>query len=244
VKPDDRLPEHRLLTLMQGLPRCRLTTAKLRAAILKALEWFESHQYGVEMANLPSDAQLRRDAKSTAKVARRLTKLIDSAACPLLDFPDDLELKSLLEKLTAAADCRAVEAGLKFTSSAGINGLLRWLVSIYEEATGEPAKPPWVDRMSNEPGGPLFDFIMIAAGDALDGEGMTPGAIRERLRSLLLRSSTGGRSAKPSRRPPVTDATGASKSRVTLKLHGDAHEGQAANRRRRSLPVGTDRAGG
>jgi hypothetical protein len=238
---DKRLPMHRVLALIKGLPHCVVTPGELRAAILEAVDWFEDHERAVAMSNLPnqpSDAEYRQGAKSAAKVARKLIKIIDNSVASLLDLPDDeVELKSLLEKLTSQSDAILVAVWPKITASTGVNGLLRWLVSIYEQATGEPAKMPWTDRITGEVRGPLLDFIQLATADAFADQPLSPNAIKKRLVRLF---GTGRRAEKVYRGDPVQSACGTNISAVTLKLRGDDDAAQAKRRRRSSL-VGADR---
>jgi hypothetical protein len=109
-------------------------------------------------------------------------------------------------------------------------------VSIYERATGKPAKQPTTNRISGEIGGPLMRFIVIAAADAFAKHPMSPNAIKLRLRRFM--GGKGRRAKILSPGNPVQSTNGANISPVTLK-RGDNGEAQAKHRRRHRSPIGS-----
>jgi hypothetical protein len=202
---DDRLPEHRVLALIEGMPRCLRPAGDLRAAILEALMI-----YRVERCDrwLPSPAEAQRHAKRLAKTARKLLALLKDRKT-LIDNEEQWalvtgKLPAALRELIEMADLAAQEP--EFDDDDAMTWLLRRLVGIYEWASGAPAKLPWNDRITGEDRGPLLNFMLIAAADAFSEQPMTPNAIRHRLRKFM---STGERTAKIYCHCPVQSACGA-----------------------------------
>jgi hypothetical protein len=165
LKTDDWLPEHRVVALIEGMPRCLMPAKKLRAAILEVFDRFAQHLYAVEEWSRSPVEQYRAHAKSRARTARKLLRLLDADVGS--KWPQMSRLKSYLKGLVAREGMIATRiARSNITASAGVDWLLYRMVAVFELATGEPAKMPWTDRITGEVRGPLLDFILLATADA------------------------------------------------------------------------------